>query len=55
MTLEGDVVNVGGSLTGGSTYHTKSTILLKQDLKRLQEQRSLILQEQEEIKKNKKK
>ena len=51
VTLEGDVVNVGGSMTGGSTYHTKSTILLKQDLKRLQEQFNLMKQEQEEIKK----
>ena len=50
VTLDGDVVNVGGSLTGGSNYHTSSTILLKQDLKRLLEEQSLIKQEQKEIK-----
>ena len=50
VTLDGDVVNVGGSLTGGSSHHTSSIILLKQALKRLLEEQSLIKQEQEEIK-----
>ena len=32
VTLDGDVVNVGGSLTGGSTNNTKSIVILKQEL-----------------------
>ncbi len=52
VSLDGDVVNVGGSLTGGSIiYQTKSIIVLKQELKRLLEQQSLMKQELEEIKK----
>ena len=50
VSLEGDVVNVGGSLTGGSIYQAKSIILQKQDLKRLIEKNELIKQELEEIK-----
>ncbi len=51
VTLEGDVVNVGGSLTGGSTYNGKSTILLKQECMHLEEKANLLKQEQEEIEK----
>ena len=52
VSLDGDVVNVGGSLTGGSIiYQTKSIVVLKQELKHLLEQQSLMKQEQEEIKK----
>lgn len=52
VSLDGDVVNVGGSLTGGSIiYQTKSIVVLKQELKRLLEKQSLMKQEQEEIKK----
>ena len=52
VSLDGDVVNVGGSLTGGSVIHqTKSIIVLKQELKRQLEQVSLMNQELEEIKK----
>ena len=51
VTLDGDVVNVGGSLTGGSTYNGKSTIILKQELNHLQEKSFLLKQEQEEISK----
>ena len=52
VSLDGDVVNVGGSLTGGTIiYQTKSIIVLKQELKRLLEQQSLMKQELEEIKK----
>jgi len=51
VTLEGDVVNVGGSLTGGSiAYQTRSIVVLKQELKRLEEQELLVKQELEEIK-----
>ncbi len=52
VSLDGDVVNVGGSLTGGSiAYQTKSLLVLKQELKRLLEQETLMKQELEEIKK----
>ena len=49
VTLEGDVVNVGGSLTGGSEVKVKSTILLKQEWKRLEERKNLLKKEEEEI------
>lgn len=49
VTLEGDVVNVGGSLTGGSTYHGKSTIILKQELHHLEEKLNLLKIEETEI------
>ena len=51
VTLEGDVVNVGGSLTGGSLYKGKSTIILKQEYKHLEEKANLLKQEQDEISK----
>ena len=49
VTLEGDVVNVGGSLTGGSIYQGKSVITLKQELKHLEDQANLLKREEEEI------
>ena len=51
VTLDGDVVNVGGSLTGGSNYNGKSTILLKQDYSHLEQKANLLKNEQEEINK----
>ena len=52
VSLDGDVVNVGGSLTGGSIIRqTKSIIVLKQELKRLIDNKTLLEQELEEIKK----
>ncbi len=51
VTLDGDVVNVGGSLTGGSTYQGKSTIILKQELNHLEEKANLLKNEESEIKK----
>ncbi len=52
VTLDGDVVNVGGSLSGGSIAHqTRSIIILKQELKRLEEQEKLVKEELVEIKK----
>lgn len=33
ITLDGDVINVGGSMTGGSLNKTKSIITIKQELK----------------------
>lgn len=49
VTLDGDVVNVGGSLTGGSNYNGKSTIILKQELKHLEDKIELLKKEEEEI------
>ena len=51
VTLEGDVVNVGGSLTGGSIYKGKSTIILKQEVKNLEDKANLLKIEQDEISK----
>ena len=51
VTLEGDVVNVGGSLTGGSVYNGKSVILLKQELSHLENTANLLKQEESEINK----
>lgn len=45
VTLEGDVVNVGGSMSGGSVYKQNSIITLKQDLKHAEEKEELLLQE----------
>lgn len=49
VTLDGDVVNVGGSLSGGSIYNSKSVISLKQDLKKYTENVELLKKEQQEI------
>lgn len=49
VTLEGDVVNVGGSLTGGSQSAGKSVIILKQELKYLEEKLELLKKEEQEI------
>lgn len=35
VSLDGDVINVGGSLTGGSSYKSKSPIILKQEYNNL--------------------
>ena len=51
VSLSGDVVNVGGSLTGGSNYAGKSAIVLKQELKHLEDTMSLLQREEEEIEK----
>ena len=49
VTLDGDVVNVGGSLTGGSLYNGKSIILMKQEQKHLENKAKLLKAEEEEI------
>ncbi len=51
VSLSGDVVNVGGSLTGGSNYVGKSAIILKQELKHLEDTMTLLQKEEEEIEK----
>lgn len=49
VTLDGDVVNVGGSMTGGSTYQAKSIITTKQELRHTEEKENLLKQELIEI------
>ena len=49
VTLDGDVINVGGSMTGGSTYQTKSIITTKQELKHTEEKEKLLKEELSEI------
>lgn len=49
VTLDGDVVNVGGSLTGGSQNAGRSVIILKQELSHLERQKELLKQEEKEI------
>ena len=49
VTLEGDVINLGGSLTGGSNYIGKSSIILKQELTHLEKTFNLLKQEEAEI------
>ena len=54
VTLDGDVVNVGGSMSGGSTYKSTSVITLKQDLKYAEEKEELLNNEISEILKEQK-
>ena len=49
VTLDGDVVNVGGSLTGGSQNAGRSVIILKQELTHLERHQELLKQEEKEI------
>ena len=49
VTLDGDVVNVGGSMSGGSLNNSKSVIVIKQELKHTEEKEKLLNQELEEI------
>ena len=49
VTLDGDVVNVGGSLSGGSIYNGKSSIILRQEVKHLEDKKELLKTEEEEI------
>ena len=49
VTLDGDVVNVGGSMTGGSIYQAKSIITTKQELRHTEEKEQLLKQELVEI------
>ena len=51
VTLDGDVVNVGGSLSGGSSYQGRSSVILKQELSHLEEKYKLIEEELKEIEK----
>ena len=49
VTLDGDVVNVGGSLTGGSVNNIRSAVVLRQELNHLKDRYKLIEKEEEEI------
>lgn len=49
VTLDGDVVNVGGSMSGGSLNQTKSIITTKQELRHTEEKEELLRQELIEI------
>ncbi len=49
VTLDGDVVNVGGSLQGGSSYNSKSIIMTKQELKQQLETEKILQEEAQEI------
>lgn len=49
VTLDGDVVNVGGSITGGSTYKGRSAILLKQELTHLEAKEKVLKESELEI------
>ena len=51
VTLDGDIVNVGGSMTGGSINQTKSIITTKQELRHTEEREILLNQELIEIQK----
>ena len=45
ITIDGDVINVGGSMTGGSTYNSKSIIITKQELQHAKEKESYLKEE----------
>ena len=49
VTLEGDVVNVGGSMSGGSINQSKSIITIKQELKHAEEKEKILEAEKKEI------
>lgn len=49
VTLDGDIVNVGGSMSGGSLNQSKSIITTKQELHHAEEKENLLKQELIEI------
>lgn len=49
VSLDGDVINVGGSLSGGSYYNSKSIITTKQELAHLEQREKLLNDEKVEI------
>ena len=52
ITLEGDIINVGGSLTGGSLKQNKTVVTLKQDLVILNREEQVLTNELHEIEKS---
>lgn len=51
ITLDGDVINVGGSMSGGSIYNNKSLITTKQELKYTIDKEKYLKEELAEISK----
>ena len=51
ITLDGDVINVGGSMTGGESHNNKSSIMLKQEMEILKEQEKNKQLEKENVQK----
>ena len=49
ITLDGDVVNVGGAMSGGSNYQAKSVIMIRQELNHAYEKEKQIKQESQEL------
>ena len=49
VTLDGDVINIGGSMTGGSINKATSIVTMKQDLKNAEEKEELLKKEMESI------
>ncbi len=49
VTLDGDIVNVGGSMSGGSLNQTKSIITIKQELRLTEDKEILLKAELKEI------
>ena len=49
VTLDGDVINVGGSMSGGSTSKVKSVVLIKQELNNFKNKLELLNKEKEDI------
>lgn len=49
ITLDGDVVNVGGSMSGGSNYQAKSVIMIRQELNHAYEKETQIKKDSEEL------
>ena len=49
VTLDGDIVNVGGSMSGGSLNQSKSIITTKQELRHAEEKEKLLKEELIEI------
>ena len=45
VTLDGDVVNVGGSMSGGSINQSKSIISIKQELRHAEEKETILKQD----------
>ncbi len=55
ITLDGDVVNVGGSISGGSTYQRRSAITVKQQLHYIEEKRNILIMDQQNTIENREK
>ena len=49
ITLDGDVINPGGSMSGGSLYKSRSSITIKQELLNLKNKRKTVEEELKDI------